>query len=81
MKPTPKFEHDCKKCRFLGPNKKDDHDLYFCWQTELPTVIARYGNYGHEYKSGMAAAHVDQELGEAMKLAAEQIPEIGGMLL
>ena len=52
-KDTPLFTHDCDKCQFLGTFKK--HDLYFC--AAGPTVVARYGNDGPEYKSGMRLAN------------------------
>lgn len=76
---TPKFTHDCQKCVFLGNYKwrKEDYDLYFC-ATE-PTVIARYGNEGPEYKSGLifgklAIADNDMEnpLGVALRLAIKK---------
>lgn len=40
------FTHDCSTCEFLGTF--NSHDLYVC---SGETVIARYGNKGHEYKS------------------------------
>ena len=51
---TKQFEHDCSKCFFIGRSQK--YDLYFCEQHTLPTVIARYGDKGHQYLSGMALA-------------------------
>ena len=47
------WKHDCDNCKFLGMFK--DYDLYFCNQGgNIPTVIARYGNEGHEYLSGIS---------------------------
>ena len=48
----PKFDHDCDNCQYVGNFK--EYDLYFCNTT--PTVIARYGNEGSEYASGMVFA-------------------------
>lgn len=49
---SPRFAHDCEKCIFLGQYK--EYDLYFCKQGGChPTVIARYGNEGCEYCSGL----------------------------
>lgn len=61
------FEHDCNKCISLGSFQ--DHDLYFCKQGSLPTVIARFGNNPEDYKSGLIFADIDPELSEAKKRA------------
>lgn len=55
----PLFRHDCDKCDFLGRYSENNsvYDLYFCSTT--PTVIARYGNDGAEYTSGMVFARPD----------------------
>lgn len=45
----PKFTHDCDACTFLGTY--DGIDLYFC--PGEPTIIARYGDDGPEYSSGI----------------------------
>jgi hypothetical protein len=62
----PRYQHDCDKCQFLGQDAK--HDLYFCPQGGRPTVIARYGDEGHEYMSGLFSAHIEP-LDEAKKRA------------
>ena len=53
MNTLPRFEHDCKKCHFLGQYEK--YDLYWCeTPSELKTLdslLARYGNDGPEYLS------------------------------
>ena len=56
MKPV--FQHDCDLCKFLGHH--NGHDMYFCLQgRNSPTVLARYGNDGPDYTSGLElAAHV-----------------------
>lgn len=58
----PQYKHDCDNCDFLGKYERDgnitDHnfDLYFCTQGDLPTVIARYGDEGSYYLSGLEIA-------------------------
>lgn len=58
-KVEPVFEHDCEKCVFLGwfwgYELDKPFDLYFCEQGGLfgPTVIARYGDDGADYQSGL----------------------------
>jgi len=50
---APRFQHDCVNCIYLGQFK--EFDLYF-HQAPVgrPTVLARYGDEGHEYKSGLS---------------------------
>lgn len=58
---TPRFQHDCPACKFLGqyryaddPNKRYDYDLYVCGQAgSIPTVIARFSDDGPDYMSGI----------------------------
>jgi hypothetical protein len=73
---TPQFRHDCKGCVFLGRFRAPPAhavDLYFCQQCDrMATVIARYGNEGLEYQSGLAFAEVIPELGEAKRRAVER---------
>lgn len=45
-------------------------DLYHC--AKRPTVIARYGDEGPSYKSGLQFAKQDSELALAEKLAIEK---------
>lgn len=69
---TPKFQHDCPNCSFLGHFR--GHDLYWCQeQRGLWTVIARYGDDGPEYKSGSAFTEVDAELAEAKRRFKERL--------
>lgn len=79
MNETPQFEHDCYKCVFLGryTAKGDDgfdraskeYDLYVCDTSTLPTVIARYGNDGPEYLSGIPGVPSSPPLMEAARRA------------
>jgi hypothetical protein len=51
----PKFTHDCDRCAFLG--HYHNHDLYACARNgKIDTVIARYGDKGPEYASGLLFA-------------------------
>jgi hypothetical protein len=49
----PRYKHDCSACKFLG--EYYEYDLYWCPQSAAnrPTVIARYGDEGWKYSSGM----------------------------
>ena len=60
------YKHECSACIFLGSFQ--DNDLYFCKQGNIPTVIARYGNNGSDYTSGMALAAYDPRLAKAKQL-------------
>ena len=51
-----RYTHDCDCCVYLGNH--DHYDLYFCGSE--PTVIARYGNDGQEYISGLVFAKPDK---------------------
>jgi hypothetical protein len=51
----PLFTHDSACCTFLGND--EEHDFYFCnKQVGGETVIARYGNDGPDYISGIHSA-------------------------
>lgn len=58
---TPSFSHDCPCCQFLGHFK--GADLYACEGGK--TVVAREGNYGPNYVSGLQFAREGTKLGEA----------------
>lgn len=67
----PKFKHDCDCCSFLGHH--EEHDLYFCTQGgTVPTVIARWDDYGPAYSSGLSFARRIPILGEAGRRAVEK---------
>lgn len=68
---SPRYAHDCDKCNFLETS--DEFDLYFCPQGgHRPTVIARYGDDGPDYKSGIQGADFDPHLGRAKRLSQER---------
>jgi hypothetical protein len=75
MDEKPRFAHDCERCTFLG--RFDEYDLYFCGSTVSvtgTTVIARWGNDGPEYSSGLELAQAGKcpELIEAMSRAQDR---------
>jgi len=51
----PKYTHDCEACKSLGQFEHEGavHDLYWCGTHERGTVIARFGNDGPDYGSGL----------------------------
>ena len=65
------FKHDCDRCEFLGSVILDKkYDLYFCGSTEGEvTVIARYGDDGPDYQSGLNFSSVIEPIAIARKLA------------
>lgn len=67
------YKHDCDKCIYLGPahDSVDGYfvDLYWCGSANMPTVIARYGDDGPDYKSGIGAAKDNPILMEACQRA------------
>jgi hypothetical protein len=69
----PQFKHDCSNCTFLGRHRDDyEYDLYHCMQGgSLPTVIARYGDYGPDYLSGIEFGHAEVLIGEFNKPLAQ----------
>lgn len=68
INPVPQYTHDCDECVFL--DHYNGHDLYFCKRDSCgPTVIARYGNLGESYRSGLNASLPDKELRVAKTLA------------
>jgi len=62
---NPRFLHNCDVCVFLG--HLEGNDLYFC--PKEPTVLARYGDDGPEYTSGISLAELDPRLAEAFRRA------------
>lgn len=62
-----RYQHDCNHCVPLG--QYQENDLYYCDQHGMPTVIARYGNDGPDYTSGMGFADIDPRLGIARLMA------------
>jgi hypothetical protein len=52
---TKRFTHDCDNCEFLG--QFNEYDLYYCEDAFEPTVVARYGDDGPEYTSGIHSSN------------------------
>ena len=79
---APLFEHDCDGCVFLGSMHRAGRarvDLYVCnfdktpdGKQRWPTVIARFGNDGPDYSSGMPFVGQVPELTEAFARAVER---------
>lgn len=46
---SPRFEHDCSNCQFLG--SLDGQDLYACSTERGVEYSARFGDEGHQYGS------------------------------
>lgn len=71
---SPNWQHDCKSCTFLGTlhEGRDWWDFYYCGQLEgiQPTLIARFGDDGPEYISGINP-HDTWPLKVAQTLAAK----------
>ena len=67
---TPQHTHDCAVCVNLG--RFGNFDLYFCDEgNPVPTVLARFGNEGPDYYSGLPAAEAIPALAEARRRASE----------
>ena len=61
----PKFKHDSDCCQFLGT--LDDVDMYFC-REDHATVIARFGDDGPDYVSGVMFAKLARVDGRMLVL-------------
>lgn len=68
---TPKHEHDCDRCNFVGnyTHNGEELDLYHCvGGFDGETVIARYGEMG-DYMSGLYFVDRNPALAEALARA------------
>jgi len=68
--PTPRFKHDCQRCRYLGTIVSSGGlaDLYFCDQSgSRPTVIARFSDEGSDYASGLV------DLGDEFRVGTAEL--------
>jgi hypothetical protein len=61
-----RYKHDCNSCIFLGQYYA--YDLYFC---PSGTVVARYGNRGYKYSSGIESNQLN--LVEAKRRAIDKL--------
>ena len=84
----PKFKHDCEGCEFLAtiqvmeidiPPKADcTYDLYYCPSpSRVPTLIARYGDGGAQYLSGVEFADVNPVMAFALVAAKRLEKDMG----
>jgi hypothetical protein len=84
----PQFTHDCDNCTFLGRHELTDgrfpgkYDLYHCTAQGSATVIARYGNEGEQYTSGIVIGkqYPDSPLAEALRRAVSRGLKVDGPL-
>jgi len=53
-----RYVHDCSNCIPLG--QYEEFDLYFCGGQ--PTVVARWGDKGSQYQSGLHFARGDNPI-------------------
>lgn len=65
--PTPRYQHDCKRCVFLGHHLADD--LYVC--DAEPTIVSRHSSAGPDYQSGICFARSSESLRQAALRAIE----------
>lgn len=75
------FKHDCQRCCFLGRYEFDGlkYDLYSCYGFGgRLEVIARYGDKGWEYASGIEFADQPGPLMEALRRHKERLPPMIG---
>lgn len=68
---APWFQHDCRACRFIGGTSLmgQHYDLYFCDTPTEPNLLARRGNAGGEYVSGLSAVVNEPALALALAKA------------
>jgi hypothetical protein len=71
--------HDCDACTFLG-STRGEADLYYCPQSDMPTVIVRYGSDGPDYESGMPSYEFAQKHPEALRVLAAQAAAERGLM-
>jgi hypothetical protein len=71
-----RYIHDCKKCVFLGCY--EEYDLYVHWDDCEKSVIARYGNDGSQYISGLSFVTCNLALAEALRRAIDhnEVPAV-----
>ena len=65
----PLYKHDCEECIFLGMSENKMYDLYVHNTVHQQTIIARYGDYEGDYKSGLIFKETDPDLKQAYTLA------------
>jgi hypothetical protein len=77
MAEEPRFVHDCDNCHFLGHYKSkqtgEDFDLYYCANSGVyGTTLARFGNEGSEYASGICFYNQCDYHAEAVRRAYQR---------
>lgn len=82
MSTVPRYTHDCDHCTFLGTwfGKEHEGDKYFHYYDLYAhhssqagnTIIARFGDDGPDYTSGLCFKNLNKALGEAYARAIKQ---------
>lgn len=69
----PVYVHDCKQCVYLGNYEHHGvfFDLYVCSHKDkiIDTLVARHGNEGPEYCSGVVFIKTHPQIKKAYELA------------
>jgi hypothetical protein len=70
---TPKYEHDCDSCLYLGTECFDNQffDMYFCPRCDEGSLIARYSSDGPSYTSYPLFVWEPRRLGKITYLTAD----------
>ncbi len=76
MKPI--YAHDCDNCTYL--DTIEYLDLYFCPQGGMPTILARYGNNGQDYSSGLMRRPYAGHKGTEIRFKGQQLAIERGLL-
>jgi len=58
-----RYKHDCDHCKPLGTFA--EYDLYYCDELDA-TVLARYGDEGHQYFSGLNTGRPELKIAQLM---------------
>jgi len=58
--------------RYIDPAYKIEYDLYWCWNSGIPTVVAIHGNFPMDYTRGFWHARYHRGIREAIKRAKER---------
>ena len=74
---TPKYDHwGDDLCRFLGRyvglQYGVEYDLYWCWNSGEPTIVARHGDFPQDCACGLRCAQYHEGLQEAVKRAKKR---------
>lgn len=85
----PEFVNDCGGCVYLGSGSYEGkpHDWYRCGTGERWTLLARFGNEAHEYRSGVFLSCVEvtpleiRALAMGLELTMDEVVKLARRLL